>query len=133
MVSSDFAIAVHSMLLLAAYRGTLISSSRLSGMLNVHAVRVRRVLSLLRDKGYIESREGANGGFSLLADPADITLRSLYELTQSDILKPKCHDCSSCSIGYNIERVLGVILAEADGMVQNYLDEFTLQKVLDLL
>jgi len=133
MINSDFAIAVHSMLLLAVHRETLLSSTRLSGMMNVHAVRVRKVLSRLRDEGYIDSKEGASGGFSLVSNPGDVTLRALYELTQRDILKPKCHDCSCCKIGSNIERVLDDILTEADGRVQNYLEEFTLKKVLELI
>jgi len=133
MINSDFAIAVHSMLLLAVHREQLLSSSKLSDMMNVHAVRVRKVLSLLRDEGVIASKEGVNGGFSLACDPGEVTLRSLYELTQRDILKPKCHDCSCCQIGSNIEKILDEILVEADGRVQDYLQGFTLKKILDLI
>jgi len=133
MINSDFAIAVHSMLLLAVNRGKLLSSSKLSGMMNVHAVRVRKVLSQLKEEGYIDSREGVSGGFSLARDPGEVTLRALYELTQRDILKPKCHDCSCCKIGSNIERVLDGILLEADCKVQDYLEDYTLKKILDLI
>lgn len=133
MINSDFAIAIHSMLLLAVHREKLLSSSRLSDMMNVHAVRVRKVLSQLRDEGFITSKEGVSGGFSLACDPGDVTLRSLYELTQRDLLKPKCHDCSCCHIGSNIEKVLDGILDEAEGRVQEYLQNFTLKKILDLL
>ena len=55
MINSDFAIAVHSMLLLAVQKEKLLSSSKLSDMMNVHAVRVRKVLSQLRDEGFIVS------------------------------------------------------------------------------
>ncbi len=133
MINSDFAIAVHSMLLLAVKKDQLLSSSKLSEMMNVHAVRVRKVLSQLRDGGYIESKEGVSGGFTLACDPGDVTLRALYELTQRDILKPKCHDCSCCKIGSNIERVLDDILLEADERVQEYLQGFTLKRILDLV
>ena len=133
MINSDFAIAVHSMLLLAVHKDQLLSSSKLSDMMNVHAVRVRKVLSQLKDEGFITSKEGVNGGFSLACDPGNVTLRALYELTQRDILKPKCHDCSCCHIGSNIEKVLDKILIEADGRVQEYLQSFTLKKILDLV
>ena len=133
MINSDFAIAVHSMLLLAAHGEKLLSNSKLSDMMNVHAVRVRKVLSLLKDEGFIASKEGVHGGFSLACEPGEVTLRSLYELTQRDILKPKCHDCSCCDIGSNIEKILDDILVEADGRVQEYLQNFTLKKILDLI
>ncbi|HOP61913.1 MAG TPA: Rrf2 family transcriptional regulator [Spirochaetota bacterium] len=133
MINSDFAIAVHSMLLLAAHGDRLLSSSKLSDMMNVHAVRVRKVLSLLKEEGFIASKEGVHGGFSLACEPGEVTLRSLYELTQRDILKPKCHDCSCCDIGSNIEKILDDILIEADGRVQEYLQDFTLKKILDLI
>ncbi len=121
------------MLLLAAHGDRLLSSSKLSDMMNVHAVRVRKVLSLLKEEGFIASKEGVHGGFSLACEPGEVTLRSLYELTQRDILKPKCHDCSCCDIGSNIEKILDDILIEADGRVQEYLQDFTLKKILDLI
>jgi DNA-binding IscR family transcriptional regulator len=46
------------MLLLAVHKEHLLSSSKLSDMMNVHAVRVRKVLSQLRTKVLLLQRRG---------------------------------------------------------------------------
>lgn len=134
MVNSDFALSVHALLLLATYEGELLTSKKLSELLKVHPVRIRKVLSRMKGVGFIDSREGSNGGFSISADISKITLKEIYLLNQEDLHKPKCHDCCvSCKIGSNIERVLDEILSGADNSFQDYLDKITLKDVLNKL
>jgi Rrf2 family protein len=132
MINSDFALSVHTLLLLATKKGELHTSTRLSDSLKVHPVRIRKVLSKMKSSGYIDSKEGSGGGFSISCDIAKVSLKEIYLLTQDDLLKPKCHDCcAGCRIGSNIERVLDEILEGADDKFQTYLDKFTLKSVLD--
>jgi len=134
MINSDFALGVHTLLLLATYEGELLTSGRLSELLKVHPVRIRKVLSKMKSKGYIDSKEGSSGGFSISCDLSQVSLKEIYLLNQEDLLKPKCHDCCpSCKIGSNIENVLDKILMGADDKFQEYLGKYTLKNVLGML
>ena len=134
MINSDFALAVHTMLLLSVNEGELLTSGRLSELLKVHSVQIRKVLSRMKGSGYIDSKEGSSGGFSISCDISKVSLKEIYLLTQEDLLKPKCHDCcTSCKIGSNIEKVLDEILSGADEKFQEYLGKYTLKDILEKL
>ena len=134
MINSDFALGVHALLLLASNQGELLTSTRLSELLKVHPVRIRKLLSRMKNSGYIESREGIGGGFSISCDISTVSLKDIYLLTQEDLLKPRCHDCCvTCKVGSNIEKVLDEILIGADDKFQDYLAQYTLENVLGML
>ena len=134
MINSDFALSVHTMLLLSTYEGELLTSTRLSELMKVHPVRIRKVLSKMKSKGFIDSKEGNSGGFLISCDISKVSLKEIYLLNQDDLLKPKCHNCCvSCKIGTNIEKVLDEILMGADEKFQEYLEKFTLKNVLGML
>ncbi len=134
MINSDFALSVHTLLLLASSDEKLLTSGRLSELLKVHPVSIRKVLSKMKSKGYIASKEGSGGGFSISCELSEVTLKEIYLLNQEDLLKPKCHDCCiSCKIGSNIESVLDEILSGADDKFQEYLEKYTLKDVFEKL
>ncbi|MCP4134116.1 MAG: Rrf2 family transcriptional regulator [bacterium] len=131
-MNSEFALAVHSLVLLAYDPGTMLTSTNISESVSVHPVRVRKILSLLKKSGYIDSKEGAKGGFLIDCDPNNVTLDEIYLLTVKDVLKPKCHTCpTTCTVGSNIEGVLNEIFVDADKNLQNYLAGFTLEMLLE--
>jgi Rrf2 family protein len=134
MINSDFALGVHALLLLAAREEEYYTSTALSELLNVHPVRIRKVLSRMKNGGFIDSKEGSSGGFTISCDISKVTLKSIYLLTQEDLLKPRCHSCCvTCKIGSNIERVLDDILSGADEKFQDYLEKYTLKDVMKKL
>ena len=134
MINSDFALGVHALLLLAASEEGRLTSGYLSEKLKVHPVRIRSLLSKIKNKGFIESKEGINGGFSISCDISEISLKDIYLITQEDILKPKCHDCCPTCIGSsNIEKVLDGILIGADQKCRDYLEKYTLKDVLNMI
>ncbi len=93
MINSDFALGVHALLLLAAREGEYYASTALSELLNVHPVRIRKVPFPMKEGGFIDSKEGSSGGFTISCDISKVTLKSIYLLTQEDLLKPRCHSC----------------------------------------
>lgn len=133
-MNSSFALALHCLLLLAHYSDTMLTSSQLAEFTSVHAVRVRKILGLLKQEGYIEAKEGKKGGFFLNCDIEKVYLDQIYRLTQKDVLNPRCHSCGGdCKIGANIENLLTEIFSEADHHVQDFLKNYNLKAVLDQL
>jgi len=133
-LNSEFALAVHCLVLLAFHSKEMLTSSAIAESISVHPVRIRKILSLLKKAGYIDSKEGAKGGVSINCDPKDITLDKIYRLTQKNVLKPKCHEChKECIVGANIEDVLDNIFYYADQELQQFLKKYTLDMILDKL
>jgi Rrf2 family protein len=131
MVSSEFAIALHSMLLLAHDARKLRSSAELAKNLSVHSVRIRRMLGTLKKAGLIISKPGKKGGFVVNAAPEKISLDQIYKLTSKTSLKPKCHVCQkTCSIGANIEFLINDIFNKADASLLEFLKGITLDMLL---
>ncbi|WP_018249699.1 Rrf2 family transcriptional regulator [Orenia marismortui] len=132
MMNSDFALAVHSLILLIYSSENMETSKSMAESMKVHPVRVRKILSLLRKNGYIESKEGVKGGFRLKLSADKISLNDIYRLTSKNTLKPKCHSCN-CEIGANIEDVLDIIFYKAEEKVEEFLEEYTIQDVFNIL
>lgn len=125
-------IAVHSLTFLAHVPDRLATSDYIATSVSVHPVRVRKVLSFLRKKGYIKSKEGAKGGFVLNCNPAEVTLAELYHLTSEGSLKPKWPNPNpQCIIGANIEKAMDGIFSAAEHQLQQYFKNYTIADILE--
>ncbi len=106
-MNSDFALALHCLLLLAFKLDQPITSAQIAKSAEVHPVRVRKILGELKKADFIDSKEGARGGFYLKRNTCETSLGEVYQLFSANALKPKVHNCDdSCMIGANIEQVL---------------------------
>lgn len=77
----DFSVAVHSLFYLEENSPRKIASRELAGCLDLNAVVIRNILSVLHKKGYIEGTVGKNGGYQLKRKLADINVGELYDVT----------------------------------------------------
>ncbi|PYI50590.1 RrF2 family transcriptional regulator [Paenibacillus flagellatus] len=131
-MNSDFVIAVHSLTYLAHLEGKLATSDTIARSVSVHPVRVRNVLSLLRKHGYIRSKEGAGGGFTMSRSPGEVTLDELYRLTSEGSVKPKWPNPNpQCVIGANIESAMDGIFTDAERQMERYFERYTIADVLN--
>lgn len=72
-MNSDFSLALHALVLLHR-RGGVQSSEAMAQNICTNPVRVRRVLAKLKKAGWVQTREGSEGGYRLVADPDTLTL-----------------------------------------------------------
>ena len=77
----DFSVAVHSLFYLEANSPRKIASRELAASLDLNAVVIRNILSVLHKRGYIEGTVGKNGGYQLKKALADINVGELYDVT----------------------------------------------------
>jgi Rrf2 family protein len=66
-------------LLHMAERDAPVTSEALAKAMDTNPVVIRRVMSGLRDQGYVRSEKGHGGGWTLARDLATISLRDVYE------------------------------------------------------
>ena len=132
-MNSEFYVATHCLLLLACEPSSVLTSSQIASQLSVHPVRVRKALGLLKKSGYISSREGLNGGFTLALNPSEITLEKIYSITEPNVLKIHCKDMDSspCPVDSNIGEVLTSVFSKAEDSLLEQLRAYTLKSVMN--
>lgn len=133
-MNSDFTLAIHSLTYLALQPDRMSTSDAISESAGVHPVRIRKVLSLLKKHGLIKSKEGTGGGFIFAIDLSEVNLWDIYKLTSEGALQPKCPDSNErCVVGANMQRVLFAIFLGAEEHLGEYLKDYSLKEVVDLI
>jgi Rrf2 family protein len=131
-MNSDFTLAIHSLTLLALRPDRMATSDVISESAGVHPVRIRKVLSLLKKHGFIQTKEGTGGGFIFTLDPSDINLWDIYKLTCDGVLQPKCPESSEeCIVGANMHKVLFAIFLGAEEHLGEFLKTYTMKEIMD--
>ncbi|QQE79241.1 Rrf2 family transcriptional regulator [Alicyclobacillus sp. SO9] len=129
---SEFAIAIHSLVFLAHTPNRLRTSDSIANSIVIHPVRVRKVLAQLRKRGYIQSKEGAKGGFYLNKDPKFIHLDELYAIFTEDSVVPKWPEVNPrCPVGSHIEESMESIFETVEQGVKEHFHQYTIADVLN--
>ena len=79
MASSQFAMAVHVLAMLANNCDERIKSGYLAESVNTNAVVIRRLLCDLHEAGLVVSQTGYSGGTCLTQAPSEIRLDEVFE------------------------------------------------------
>ncbi len=103
-ISDAAAIAIHTVIILAANKDKLFSNKEIATMLKVSDNHLAKIFQRLAKAGLVESVRGPKGGFSISKPEDSITLLDVYEaidgkLELSDCLlnEPFCD--SNCLLG----------------------------------
>ena len=127
----QFAVSCHILAILAASPEDTVTSEVIALSVDTHPVVIRRILGYLRDNGLVESKAGANGGWKLVPDPSQVSLRGVYQAVGQDfVLNMHQHPNPECPIGGNIQETLKNVFNQAQAAMENALDNFTIQNIL---
>lgn len=134
-ISSRFSIAVH-MLTLINVRTDQLTSEQIAESVNVNAVIIRQISSLLKKAGIIEVKRGTGGAF-LLKEPSGI---SLYDIFQAvDVIHDEglfhTHENPNpeCWVGSNINEILGIFLLKAQHAMEEIFRNVSLAEITELI
>jgi Rrf2 family protein len=132
-MNSEFTIAVHSLVLLAYLPEGSASSETIAENVRTNPARVRKVMGYLKRSGYVATREGSGGGYRLLKDPAEVTLKDVYRLIAQGSLMPNW--CSGdpecdCLVGSNMNEVMNGIFCTAEQQLEEFFSGLTIAGVL---
>lgn len=135
MSNSQFAMAVHVLMLLAKSSGENLKSEYIGESVNTNAVVIRRLLCQLAQANLVVSQTGAAGGTRLAKSAAEINLNEVYQAVSTGEVfalhrqKPN----QDCPVGKNIESVLCCLQKEIDKVIEEKLSQKTLQNVLEAI
>lgn len=133
--NSQFAIAIHTMALLARSGEDLAKSDCIARSVNTNPVVIRRVLCALSDAGLVCSQTGPAGGSRLCVAPSSISLLDIHRaIEQRSVFglpgRPPDQDCP---VGRNIEAVLCDIQVRVEGAMNEVLASISLDSVVQRL
>lgn len=132
MSSSRFAIAVHTLALMANYDGKPVKSEYVACLVKTNPVVIRRLLCELSKAGLVESQPGGAGGSWLKRSAADISLWEIYNAVEpGDIFS--LHNPareSDCAVSANISGALMGIQNKLDSAVEQTLGKIKLSTLV---
>lgn len=115
--------AARALIALARGSGEYLSARTIAEREGIPYQFLRRILGELINKGLVESREGAGGGFMLAVDPDKIRIVDLIRIFQGDLSileclvrgKP-CSNRNTCVLRHEIKRIEGIVSDELGGI-----------------
>ena len=130
-MDSSFNLAVHALVCLS-HSGRSLSSEALAENICTNPTRVRRVLAGLKKAGMVETREGLDGGYRLMSDPASLTLRQVAEAVNT-----RCVDCAwhsgdidrDCAICSGMAGVMDTLYRNMNEQCAAYLSRLTVADI----
>lgn len=133
-VNSEFTVAVHSLVYLAYLPDHMASSQTIANNVSTHSARVRKIMSCLRNHGFVITKEGIGGGYILNREPSEMTLGQIYRCVSCGTTKPNW--CSgdleeNCPVSSNIQVVMDEMFSEADDYYASYLDRISIASILN--
>lgn len=136
-VSTRFPIAVHALMLIAAFSGQRkVNSDLVADSTGVNAVIIRNIFIQLKRAGLIEVSPGP-GGTVLAKQPEQINLWDIFAAVETentdDIFKFHENISPYCPVGGNIYELLHSHLDEAVAALRKELADVTLADILNEL
>lgn len=109
------------------------TSETIARMLETNPVVVRRTMGLLRDKGYVTSDKGHNGGWSLAKPLAEITLLDIHQALGSESIFSigLATDNPTCLVEQAVNQALEKAFDEAQQLLLQRLGSITVASLAD--
>ncbi|TNJ64607.1 Rrf2 family transcriptional regulator [Paenibacillus hemerocallicola] len=133
-MNSEFTVAVHSLVFLAYLPEHMASSETIARNVSTNPTRIRKIMSFLREQGFVKTKEGVGGGYMLNCDPQKVTLAQIYRAMACGALKPNWNSGDpgqDCLVASNMQSVMDHIFREAEVQYRRCLEQTTICDVLE--
>jgi DNA-binding IscR family transcriptional regulator len=118
---------LHVLLHMAEY-STPVTSETLAGVMQTNPAVIRRIMSGLREKGYVHSEKGHGGGWRLICDLEQLTLADVWRAVGEPTLIALSNRTESpgCLIEKAVNHALDAASQEAESLLIARMEEVTL-------
>lgn len=130
--STRFTFALHILTLLASMRDEALTSDFIAASVNTNPVVVRRLLGLLRKRGFVSSRPGSKGGWRLARHPDSISLLDVRRAMQEGppFAMHSRPPNPACPVGRRIQAALARVYSRAELAMEAELSRITVEGLL---
>lgn len=127
--NQNYGIALHILAYLAYNEENYVTSAKLASSIDTNAVVVRRMLAILLEAGFVETKQGRFGS-RLKLNPEEISFYDVYKLfNEGLVLGPKHDPNIECEVGLIINKVVKENLTQSTIMFENVLKGFTILNI----
>ncbi len=123
LLTKETDYAIRAIMSLAGRGDGFVPSRDVSRQEGIPLQFLRRILQTLIKAGFVESREGANGGVTLKADPGSIKIADVIRLSQGNIQltecmfrKKICSNRKTCVLRKRIKKIENMVTREFEDM-----------------
>lgn|SRR5574344_1410410 len=130
-MTSDFCIAVHALVFLD-HKECALSSEALAENICTNAARVRKVLAKLHAAGWVETKEGIDGGYRFVGNPGRITLADVAKALDTRFVEMSWMSGSidkNCAVSSGMAGLMNDILDDLDDACKKRLRATTVADV----
>lgn len=131
--SSQFYLAVHTMLMIAGFPEKHVTSSLVAASAGCHPVIIRNIFIKLRSAGLLRTKCG-RGKTELTRAPEEITLLDIFDAVEGEqtrgIFKIPENPKSQCPLGALVRRLVGGHFTRASEAMQAELASVTLASLI---
>ncbi|QNQ80086.1 Rrf2 family transcriptional regulator [Lactobacillus sp. PV034] len=129
-----FSVAIHILVMIAT-SSVDVNSIALAQSVGTNPSYIRKILSLLKKRGLIESHRGKSG-ISLVKRPKDISLLTIYEAVEEQeptFFQIHQHANRHCPVGKNIKEMVFPIESKLEKQISESLASENLADVIERL
>lgn len=131
-MNSEFSVVIYILCLLAMNEKERLTSTQISERIHVHPARIRKMLMNIKKHGYVETKEGFDGGYVLTKKPEEINLKDLYTMINSKPLQiPKSSLRDEQSLPSIVDSRLESIFLACEKQIMEKLEEVSLANFID--
>ena len=130
-MTSEFGIAVHALVYLN-HKAQSLSSEELSKNICTNPARVRKVMAKLKKAGFIETKEGVDGGYHFIGDPGKVTLSLVAEALDACFVSSAWHSGDSdmkCLVASGMAGIMDEIYEDLNHICLGHLETITIDTI----
>lgn len=132
-MTSEFGVAVHALVFLN-HKGRTVSSEELSQNICTNPARVRKIMAKLKRAGLLSTKEGVDGGYLFLLDPAEVSLREISDALEVRFVTSAWRSGDTdmkCLIASGMADVMDDIYSDLDRLCKEHLEQITVKQIDD--
>lgn len=130
-MTSEFTIAVHALVFLN-HKGETLDSESLAKNVCTNPVRVRKVMAKLKKAGFVATKEGVRGGYSMAKDAKEINLCQIGDALDVDFVKASWKSGNpemNCLIASGMAGIMDGIYEELNEGCRRELERITIDNI----
>ena len=132
-MNTRFAVATYALTFMSLAQERMVTSDELAASINTHPALVRRMLSLLRESGLVETQLGPGGGARLARSPDQISLLQVYDAIRAadDLFSiSRISPNPDCPMSAGIQSTLECVLSAPEQALRMALDRVSIRNLL---
>lgn len=134
-MTGELNVAVHALVYLY-HKNMILASDALAENICTNPARIRKIMAKMKRAGFVDTKEGINGGYFLMRDADKITLKDICAALEADIIKAGWSSGDpemECLVASGMSNVMGNIYSKLNKQCLDTLEMITIKDINDQL